>query len=92
MAWKTSCKLAKGQQYWLIMTQQIVIDIPASLATMLPASQTIATDVAAFAMGCAALLAFFLVCFLCAGIYNGLQALLGLGARGLHSIARAVHR
>ena len=40
MAWKASCKLAKDQQYWLIMPQQIVIDIPASLATLVPTSQT----------------------------------------------------
>jgi hypothetical protein len=69
-----------------------VIDIPASLATLLPTSQTFFTDVAAFAIGCAALLAFFLVFCLCAAIYNGLQVLLGLSARGLNSLVRIVHR
>ena len=65
------------------------IDIPASLATLLPA---VATGVGAFALGCIMLLAFLALAWIPYGVYFGLQALLGLGSRGLHSLVRAVHR
>jgi hypothetical protein len=68
------------------------IDIPATLATLLPASQTVATGVGAFAGGCVLLLAFLAACWIPFGVYFGLQALLGWGSRGLHSLVRAIHR
>lgn len=74
------------------MCGMTTIDIPASLATLLPASQTVATGVGAFAFGCAALLVFLALAWIPFGVYFGLQALLGWSVRGLHSIARAVHR